>query len=1545
MADNVPPRKRRGLLFSMLLLSGLLFGGNEAVAVNSFPSSHNFGEVGVGVSSVEQEFIIRNLSFTNSVSQVNVTLTGEFHILSNACIDAELNAMGTCVVKVSFTPLTVGAKTADIIVDFLDAGGNPQSFSIPLQGTGIGGHLVFTPESYGFGNVNMGEISTAQTFTIANTGNNDVELLEFEFSGADGFSILNDSCADTTLSVGASCTADVQFQPQFQGLAISTFSPVSSNAPSIVADLSGKGTAVPNISVTPLSINFGAVDIGSAATPQMLFIGNTGNGILQLGQNQLSDNSAFQTKDTCPQVLAGNVSCGLTVSFQPEAEGPVTGTLSIPSNDPDEPEVKVTLSGTGRCPVDVQINTSISPDSVDFGSELINTSHSVQQSVSIETKGCRGVYVDKNNIKLEGSNVDEFTISDFNCYSGSWRSGYAVSTHSSCKFLTVFTPESAGTKTAELKVFFDDPMALPVMATLTGTAVETGEPAITVNPVSHTYNTVNTGFGSESKAFDIENTGNVNLHFDDLSIAGTDSDDFKVNKRGCFYQHLKPGQSCFVDVGFQPREEGDKQANLHVAYYNTAMDVPLNGTAIIPPCDDSNITVQSAQIGNWVTKGTWDTGSVPVKTDVVRINLGHIITGPAFINVKTLCVGEQSVLRSRDLKGTMLEIQATDYIENKGTIRGRPGKDEIVGKNCDRSETGMGYCAYPGASVLLKVGNNIKSSSKSGDWWWYSYSSGGPILNEGKIKAGDGGIGTHYGAPGGDAIVLGRNTANKGKIQAGNGGWIRGNNGQAGKGGATQIWGKLGGSGYLYNQHGAKALAGTGGGCFDTMPDITDTRSGSGGNLWLVSLPNVHLSGGKMKAGKSGTGCADEGRDGSVTIEPGLIDLSGQDTSIEGGDVLIYGGTDWTLDLSNTSEALIAATGDVTLSVGEGSVVDLQGSADKVINAAGSVRIASDSIVLDKYASLEDAVKGDGANIVVAPAKILRNVILGGPTKLLGDPGEILSIRLTLTNSAPEADIYTITAANSAGWTLSNVPDILEVPALSAGDLALDISLPATAGAVSTVTLTAVSQADPEALAAASVQVAVATAEDIPDNEVNICPATGIIDSHCFNYGRVLSNANITINGSVTGGDVSGTVTSEGAIGEAKFPAGTVLTGGVFTGSITNEGALGGFEFRGDSLSGGTLTGTVNNTRNGDISDVTLGKDVIIDGGVVEGDISGDANTPAVLKNLRVAPRTVLANVILGENVDLGAGIRFGDGVRFELPAYIPTGMDLSEMLPTVPESGDCELLLDQPVSLDLSADVVKDAQGILTAINNMPGLQGGVITLLQDAAHGYVYMDMAGMRFALQPWTVKHSEEDATIEADSAQSVRFRTARRDVFTQPALQDPCGLHAILAGFGIDKWQIQGDGNVRIPVSDNSWASFRPDWMSTPSNAPPGLGVVGDSLLSLVFTDGNGATREQVLYPAAANLAALTAFVRELGLEPVFDPQGGMSVDIGGQVLRVVFDYMVAQDKHNSIGSMQVLPLLDENGENTSDFVLVYPNGDSQSIFLDVPEEVSEEETP
>ncbi len=118
------------------------------------------------------------------------------------------------------------------------------------------------------------------------------------------------------------------------------------------------GGAFQDISVTPEDLSFGSAPVGGPDDPLNVQVENGPPGVQDLTVSTPSITGATPddftvTSVDCapyPRALHGGETCTLEVSFQPAAIGERSATLNIPSDDPDEPNVAVSLTGEGAFP-------------------------------------------------------------------------------------------------------------------------------------------------------------------------------------------------------------------------------------------------------------------------------------------------------------------------------------------------------------------------------------------------------------------------------------------------------------------------------------------------------------------------------------------------------------------------------------------------------------------------------------------------------------------------------------------------------------------------------------------------------------------------------------------------------------------------------------------------------------------------------------------------------------------------------------------------------------------------------------------------------------------------------------------------------------------------------------------------------------------------------------------------------------------------------------------------------------------------------------------
>lgn len=528
-------------------------------------------------------------------------------------------------------------------------------------------------------------------------------------------------------------------------------------------------------------------------------------------------------------------------------------------------------------------------------------------------------------------------------------------------------------------------------------------------------------------------------------------------------------------------------------------------------------TLQSVAGGPWNSPTTWDLGRVPLVTDVVWIHANHTVTlsGPATV---------ASLLNEGVLLGPTsghLILTATGVLSNSGLIRAGDGAGLLAvpaGATPNWHPACNGTSGNPGANVIVSAGQTINSGTiqagnglnggKGGDIFWapspftilWNTSSGiiragdggngtpgggggpggdvtlsaKPFDNDGLIQAGDGGNGDPCGGEGGAVNILAENTTNTGSILAGDGGDTTDNLATAhgGDGGDAQVWGKwFTWQGYLINLGNIAAGDGGNGNPGATVPQ----DAGCGGDLILMGMPNVFLSGGTHAAGSPGIPSADGRRcmvPSWVIIDPASISLAGEGTRVTGGNVLIYGGAGWELDLRGMADGAISATGSITLAVGPGGTIDLRHNVGRIFQAGDEVYIYADQILMDTGVPLWALA---GTEVITGPGRILYGGSLLAPDLTEAAAGSVATVQVTLLNTGPTTDTFDLSANDTAGWPLSGLPSQVTVSGLDHVALAVQVSVPANTpvGSVDGITVQAISQADPDAVAEVETTVVV----------------------------------------------------------------------------------------------------------------------------------------------------------------------------------------------------------------------------------------------------------------------------------------------------------------------------------------------------------------------------------------------------------------------------------------------------------------------------------------
>jgi hypothetical protein len=307
-----------------------------ALAAN--PSNLSFGIVQVGSSQTKSATLTN--SGGSSVTISEVAANGASFSVSGLNLPVTLTAGQSVTLSVSFAPQSAGSASGSLAV--ASNASNP-SLNVSLSGSGVtAGLLAANPSNLSFGSVQVGASQT-RSETLTNSGNSSVTISQAVASGA-SFS-LSGLSLPLALAAGQSFTFSVSFTPRSAGTLSGNVTVVSnaSNS-SLTVGLAGTGASPGQLAVSPLTLSFGSVIVGTSAIQNALL---SASGVDVTVSSASSSSSEFTLGVlSFPFTLAAGQNLPFTVTFIPQLSGATSGSVSFVSNAANSPTSE-TVVGAG----------------------------------------------------------------------------------------------------------------------------------------------------------------------------------------------------------------------------------------------------------------------------------------------------------------------------------------------------------------------------------------------------------------------------------------------------------------------------------------------------------------------------------------------------------------------------------------------------------------------------------------------------------------------------------------------------------------------------------------------------------------------------------------------------------------------------------------------------------------------------------------------------------------------------------------------------------------------------------------------------------------------------------------------------------------------------------------------------------------------------------------------------------------------------------------------------------------------------------------------
>ncbi len=431
---------------------------------------------------------------------------------------------------------------------------------------------------------------TTKPATLTNTGNIALTVTGIAVSG--NFSE-TDNCQSGPLQPGASCTIQVTFTPTQTSTQTGQMT-IGGNVScgQIVVALSGTGIAPGAVSLSPSTVPFGQVEVGTTSAAQQVTASNTGGTAISITGVQASAPFAIAS-NACGASLAAGAACQVKVEFAPTQKGAVTGTLTFTDEAGTQ---SAQLTGTGAAaPTDTLSATSLS-----FPATVV-TQQSAPLTIGLTNSG-------DLPLTTIGTSVTGSFQASSNC-------GSTLPGHSSCAISVIFTPIQLGSQSGTM-IVSDAERQQTVL--LSGTGVTA--PAIGVSPSTLNFTAQKVGVTTAPLRLTVSNTGGAPMANVGFQIGGQSASSFATGTTNCGAT-LKNGSSCTLLLTFTPATPGGSAATLEVSSSSfgvTPVDVPLIGTVLAPaglgvsPLQLTFPIVQTGQPSTAQTVTVTDTGGVTI---------------------------------------------------------------------------------------------------------------------------------------------------------------------------------------------------------------------------------------------------------------------------------------------------------------------------------------------------------------------------------------------------------------------------------------------------------------------------------------------------------------------------------------------------------------------------------------------------------------------------------------------------------------------------------------------------------------------------------------------------------------------------------------------------------------------------------------------------------------------------------------------------------------------------------------------------------------------
>lgn len=572
------PPSKGGLRNDMGIYGGPLAVNWQEAALRVNHSVVDFGDSGVGFTKLDTIVVINPTDSGIAISSIELA-GSDSSVFSLESAIFNVAADDSAIIEIGFSPTQERLFTTEINI-FHSTG----LIKNLLTGNGLAPLITVSRDSLNFGEVLTGRDSLRQ-LTFYNTGNSDLIIYSDSLQLLENPNfLLEDITEDIIVPVLDSASIDITFSPIDTGYTTAVLS-VTSNDPDnseILINLNGTGRFNENfiaaINLSQYAIDFGEVYLNEDSVVY-LTIYNSGLAELVIDSDISRFSGAggiFFSADSLQNdlLIAPGDSTILGIRFTPVNEGPTEASLHLASNDPNNNETEVTLSGSGAFSDEFFPRFGISPSAINFGEVYLNQDSIL--SLTVYNSGLANLILYPDSLNFTGSGASYFAIDSIITEA-------VIASGDSLIINVRFSPKTAGLQEATLNIYHNDAQNSPNQVLIFGTGLIPPTSLFSVSKSEIDFGEVYINEES-SQSLTVFNNGlaDLILYSDSLNLSGSGKSFFRFDSLLADVL-IASGDSSVLAVKFSPTIDGLQEATFNIYHndkQNNPQPVALSGTGV-----------------------------------------------------------------------------------------------------------------------------------------------------------------------------------------------------------------------------------------------------------------------------------------------------------------------------------------------------------------------------------------------------------------------------------------------------------------------------------------------------------------------------------------------------------------------------------------------------------------------------------------------------------------------------------------------------------------------------------------------------------------------------------------------------------------------------------------------------------------------------------------------------------------------------------------------------------------------------------------------------